>query len=273
MTDAINQTHYTQATSGIAGGTGGASIQLVFAQLQMELAASNKESAMDRIDAIKEQQAESKRITEVINSLRNLKSGIAAADDDEIDTSHFGSFDSNMSAQARAEEISKLEGFLSEGTKLQQQASAGDADSNSAQGKANKAASGESESTMMTVEMENYFKSKGMYYDDSGVSRRQNPGEWEEALNSMRGRLAVLQAQETCDKYGIDLPTSGKLTTERLDTIIASLQAVQDETGSDIQQQMVLIQDAMGQYNSYTQGASSAISAAAETTKAVARGG
>ena len=125
----------------------------------------------------------------------------------------------------------------------------------------------------MTIEMENYFKANGLNYDDSGVSRRQNAGEWSEALVSLTGRLAYLQVGDLCAEYGIELPTSGDLTTERIDTIIASLQAVQEETGSDIQQEMVFVQDFMGQYNSYTQGASSAISSAAETLKAVARGG
>ncbi|WP_286035890.1 hypothetical protein, partial [Succinatimonas hippei] len=53
---------------------------------------------------------------------------------------------------------------------------------------------------------------------------------------------------------------------------ISNLESSQEELGTDIQQQMVFVQDYIGQYNSYMQGASSAISTANETLKSLARG-
>ncbi len=55
------------------------------------------------------------------------------------------------------------------------------------------------------------------------------------------------------------------------DKLIAQLQTKLDTVGSDIQTQMVKMQDMMGQYNSMTQGANSAISQANQTLQAVAK--
>ena len=51
-----------------------------------------------------------------------------------------------------------------------------------------------------------------------------------------------------------------------------SLQAYQETIGTDIQTKMVYVQDFMGQYNSYTQGANSAIQSGMQTLTSVARG-
>ena len=99
---------------------------------------------------------------------------------------------------------------------------------------ANKAASGEKESTMMPVEMENYFKEHNLAYEDSGVSRRQNAEEWKLAITSLEGRL--------------------------------------EELGTNTQQEMVYIQDYMGQYNSYLQGANTQISNSNQTLTSLAKG-
>ena len=53
---------------------------------------------------------------------------------------------------------------------------------------------------------------------------------------------------------------------------IQSLQAYQETIGTDIQTKMVYVQDFMGQYNSYTQGANSAIQSGMQTLTSVARG-
>ena len=101
---------------------------------------------------------------------------------------------------------------------------------------------------------------QGLEKDDSKVSVSGNE-QWNEAC-------------EVMDKYGIEHKTDdGKVMRTDLDTMIASLEASQEEVSSDIQQEMVYVQDYMGQYNSYTQGSSSAISSANETLKTLARGG
>lgn len=51
----------------------GKSIQYVFAMVQLELAKSNKSKAEQKIQSIRDSQADSKSVTEAINSLRNLK--------------------------------------------------------------------------------------------------------------------------------------------------------------------------------------------------------
>ena len=71
--------------------SGNVSVQLIFAQLQMELAQANKDSALSKIDMIKERQAESKAITDAINNLRSIKT----AYDNKDDIKKIGTFDKN----------------------------------------------------------------------------------------------------------------------------------------------------------------------------------
>ena len=91
--------------------------------------------------------------------------------------------------------------------------------------------------------------------------------------------------REFMDKNNLtyDLTTGGasKPTKETADSLhnkdewdvaIQSLQAYQETIGTDIQTKMVYVQDFMGQYNSYTQGANSAIQSGMQTLTAVARG-
>ena len=53
---------------------------------------------------------------------------------------------------------------------------------------------------------------------------------------------------------------------------IAQLQTRMDTVGADIQTKMVQLQDFMGQYNSYMQGANSAISQSNQVLTSLARG-
>jgi hypothetical protein len=55
------------------------------------------------------------------------------------------------------------------------------------------------------------------------------------------------------------------------DVNIASLQARLDSLGTDTQQKMVFVQDYMGQYNSYLQGANSVIQQSNQTLSALAQ--
>jgi hypothetical protein len=58
---------------------------------------------------------------------------------------------------------------------------------------------------------------------------------------------------------------------EDWEVVITSLQAHLDQLGSDTQQKMVFVQDFMGQYNSYLQGANSSIQQSNQTTAELAR--
>ena len=62
------------------------------------------------------------------------------------------------------------------------------------------------------------------------------------------------------------------LGEEEWDLAITSLESRLEELGTDTQQQMVYIQDYMGQYNSYLQGANTQISNANQTLTSLARG-
>ena len=73
---------------------------------------------------------------------------------------------------------------------------------------------------------------------------------------------------------GISIPDSGDSDKNKAqwDRVINQLQTHMDTLGSDIQTQMVQLQDMMGQYNSYMQGANSAISTSNQTLMSLARG-
>ena len=101
-----------------------------------------------------------------------------------------------------------------------------------------------------------------------GGEEDHNLSEIEAGIEAVSTRLEALKAYET-------LLTSTSVSGTSIDDIknwISNLESSQEELGTDIQQQMVFVQDYMGQYNSYMQGASSAISTANETLKSLARG-
>ena len=86
--------------------------------------------------------------------------------------------------------------------------------------------------------------------------------------------IGKLEKQKTlndfCDKHGISMPTSTDKSA--WDTLIANMQTKMDTVGADIQTKMVQLQDFMGQYNGYMQGANSAISTSNQTLSSLARG-
>jgi len=88
--------------------------------------------------------------------------------------------------------------------------------------------------TKMSDECVKYMKEHGLAWDKTGDDYAHNKDEWKVAITSLEGRL--------------------------------------DELGSDTQQQMVYVQDYMGQYNSYLQGSNTQISNGNQTLTALARG-
>ncbi len=88
--------------------------------------------------------------------------------------------------------------------------------------------------SMMSEECKKYMDKYGLAYDKTGNDRANNEEEWKVAITALEGRL--------------------------------------DELGSDTQQQMVYVQDYMGQYNSYLQGANTQISNGNQTLQSLARG-
>ena len=88
--------------------------------------------------------------------------------------------------------------------------------------------------TAMSDECVKYMQEHGLAWDKTGSDYKHNKDEWKVAITSLEGRL--------------------------------------DELGSDTQQQMVYVQDYMGQYNSYLQGANTQISNGNQTLQSLARG-
>ena len=88
--------------------------------------------------------------------------------------------------------------------------------------------------TFMSQEMVDYMDAHGLAYDKTGGDYNHSSDEWDVAITALEGRL--------------------------------------EELGSNTQQEMVYIQDYMGQYNSYLQGANTQISNANQTLTSLARG-
>ena len=87
--------------------------------------------------------------------------------------------------------------------------------------------------SMMPKEMQDYMDKNGLAYDKTGNDAAHNKDEWEVAITSLKAHL--------------------------------------DQLGTDTQQKMVFVQDFMGQYNSYLQGANSAIQQGNQTLAELAR--
>lgn len=140
------------------------SVELAFAQLQNELAETNRNNASEKIKTIKAQQQEQKKVSELIVELRNL------------------------TTNKKDEEKADVSGTLS-------------------------------------------------------------------------SKLAA---------YGVKLG-SGEQTVASINAAIQSMQNVQETIGSDIQQEMLIIQDYMSKVSSYSQGAIGAINKAGDTLTSIVR--
>ena len=77
------------------------------------------------------------------------------------------------------------------------------------------------------------------------------------------------------DKRGLSYPNSDNdyiLGEEEWDYTLKSLTNYQEQIGNKTQTLMIYLQDFIGQYNSYQEGAMSAISAATQALRSIARG-
>ncbi|MCL1889959.1 MAG: hypothetical protein FWF99_05595 [Desulfovibrionaceae bacterium] len=98
---------------------------------------------------------------------------------------------------------------------------------------ANKGAAPHKNCTEMTPEMIKYMKENNLAWDPTGNDYLHNKDEWNVAIQSLQAHL--------------------------------------DTLGTDTQQKMVFVQDFMGQYNSYLQGANSAIQQSNQTLAQLAQ--
>ena len=85
---------------------------------------------------------------------------------------------------------------------------------------------------LMPDDMKKYMDANGLAYDKTGNDNKHNSKEWDLAIESLKAHL--------------------------------------DTLGTGTQQEMVFVQDYMGQYNSFMQGANSVIQQHNETTRSLA---
>ena len=84
--------------------------------------------------------------------------------------------------------------------------------------------------------------------------------------------ISAADINKWADKGTIITLKDGKCTKAAVNAAIASLQSIQETKGSDIQQDMIFVQDFMSKVSSYSQGAISAISKSGDTLTSIARG-
>lgn len=256
----VNQAGGAGAVNGLNFGTD-SNVQLVFAQLQMELAKTNKEAALDKIEDIRVQQRDSAAYTETINAMRTLSG---------YDVEKYGEIPTDP--KALQAEIDACQAAYDDVKATYEE-------------KKNDTAHTHKLSTATHEYWNNNQYVKGLKgYEDlqRGSDNKHYPYELKGGMDALSERLTALKAMQTVistqttdkvsviDDCGITLKSN--FSSDDVKEWISSLEASQEELGTDIQQQMVFVQDYMGQYNSYTQGASSAVSDSSETLKTVARG-
>ncbi len=119
-------------------------------------------------------------------------------------------------------------------------------------------------------------KEAGGYLD---VFRKNQSDTGEGHAEDKDGKWRLIsQAQiDWCKANDIQLPSKVDrddlwLNANEWDLVAKGTQAYIDKVGADTQQKMVMAQDALGQFNAYTQGANSSINAGNETMKYAARG-
>ena len=95
-------------------------------------------------------------------------------------------------------------------------------------------AGGEKHATAMSEEMQKFFKDRGLSFDQTGNNNTHNADEWDYNLKSLTN--------------------------------------YQEEVGNKTQTLMIYLQDFIGQYNSYQEGAMSAVSSGNQTLRTIARG-
>ena len=129
----------------------------------------------------------------------------------------------------------QAEGYMSQIEKIQdEQKKTADMISKARELQNQAKAEGKDAATEMPAEMQTFFKERGLSWDTTGDNTSHNASEW--------------------------------------DYNIKSLTNYQETVGNKVQTLMVYLQDFIGQYNSYLQGANTAISNANQVQTNIARG-
>ncbi len=118
--------------------------------------------------------------------------------------------------------------------------------------------------TSINTETNNYNASMSAY--NTQISSLQS------AVSAVPQNTLSPEIEQYMKDNGLAMPTDyANLTEEDIEMIMESLTAHVELLGSNTQQLMVLINDSLGQYNSYLQGANSSISQANQTLQTLAR--
>ncbi|MCR5084782.1 MAG: hypothetical protein K6A65_04700 [Succinivibrionaceae bacterium] len=271
MTDRINNN--LQGVNGINGAADipnkNLSVQLLLAQVEMMLAKDNKAKALKLIDGIKSQQSESKKMADTINRLRQLQQDIKDKKVSEIPTdpaklaelaAKKAKSPAEESALGNAEVCIKEyhDGFNSGNlpTTLE-----GIAEYRKQHG----------DSYAATLNMREWCLKNGVAVENP--TTKESAQRVKDLINSKFGdpvQVNAAKAYLACSEYGLSL--KGKPSADDINLLIESMKTKQEQCGTDIQQTMVFVQDYIGQYNAYSQGASSAVSQGNQTLSQLARG-
>ncbi len=246
MSDTVNSISNISASFDL-GPTG--SLQFQFAKLQLAMAEICKTGAMDYIKQIQDSQDEQKKISAMMQSVRQLQADLKAGTDTtgELPADVVAYMKENqlaMPTYTSKAEIEQTKEVLARCEALRQ---------NAVDGKGN--CPWDKKASMMTAEDEKFFKDHGIKFDTKGNDRAHNPKEWDYNIQQLKAYQS----------------TQRPLTADDVDVVIQSLQSKMDQIGSNTQQLMVFVQDFMGQYNSYLQGSNSVIQQGNQTLAELAR--
>ena len=189
------------------------SLQLMFAQLQLELAETAKSQAMGKMEAISEAQDEQKLVSQLLNEARQAQADAKADVGNDADkTATFNVPKKDADGNVMVDDSGNI---IYETSRTETVPKGNNA-------------------TFMSQEMVDYMELHGLAMDRTANNYSHSADEWDVAITSLESRL--------------------------------------EELGTNTQQEMVYIQDYMGQYNSYLQGANTQIANANQTLTSLARG-
>ncbi len=235
-------------------------IQTVFAQLQMDLAKENKDSARTMIDNVKHNQEISKQYAQTIADLNGLNKDVLAK----------YKFPDN---------VKDLDAKIADGKVV-----CADYDKIIANAKAGT----QKVITHVPNHGDQYALSDDAYKKFRDIVGSAGKGNFE---NFMRGddnlhyMFELEGGKKEIEQYlhyaevmrnalSLNLSgsfLSGELNEQTVKKMINSLQGLQEEYGTKNQTIMVQIQDTLGQYNAYTQGANAAVQQANNVLQSLAR--
>ena len=210
------------------------SVQFMYAMLQMELAQANKDSAISKIDGIKEAQKQSKAYTEQMNELRNMQSQMDSLQEQLDALGGNYTMDNLFSKEDLDAEITRMNNAITE-----------------INAKIEEAPDDNSKTVEVSENLQNYINDMDATLMEDmqrgGKDRLHYDYELKAGLQVFEDRLAVLEQAsalydemaEMCASAGITVGDT--ITSANLDAAISNLEGLQESVSADIQQEMVYV--------------------------------